>query len=218
MAIELGETAATPALLSCCRCIEHLFLMLPLSWLFFCSRCCCHSHLQLLIMVPIFTLFPLAFSCESLALQTESVSSFVFWRVAGVSLPVRVLNKVQETLFSCQSGTQPRTQALGGRGKERAWYPLFAHALNFPQILGNRKLPCYIRKTVTTKRILTATLSANFLTDDGSLLVIRSSAPSSSLQRLGTSNMSLKELQVASSLDVCQEKDVFIRLLLDKSM
>ena len=35
-------------------------------------------------------------------------------------------------------------------GKERAWYPLFAHALNFPEILGNRKLLCYIRITVTT--------------------------------------------------------------------
>ena len=35
-------------------------------------------------------------------------------------------------------------------GKERAWYPLFAHALNFPEILGNRKLSCYIRTTVTT--------------------------------------------------------------------
>ena len=38
----------------------------------------------------------------------------------------------------------------GWAGKERAWYPLFAHALNFPEILGNRKLLCYIRKTVTT--------------------------------------------------------------------
>ena len=56
---------------------------------------------------------------------------------------------------------------------------------------------------MTTQRILTATLSANFLTNDGSLSVIRSSAPSSSLQRLGTSDMSLKEVQVASSLDVC---------------
>ena len=35
-------------------------------------------------------------------------------------------------------------------GKERAWYPLFAHALNFPEILGNQKLLCYIRKTMTT--------------------------------------------------------------------
>ena len=34
----------------------------------------------------------------------------------------------------------PRTQALSGRQKERAWYPLFAHALNFPDTLGNRKL------------------------------------------------------------------------------
>ena len=70
--------------------------------------------------------------------------------------------------------------------------------LNFPEILGNRKLSCYIRKTVTTYRILTATSSANFLTDDGSLSVVRSSAPSSSLQRLGTSDMSLKEVQVRS--------------------
>ena len=51
--------------------------------------------------------------------------------------------------------------------------------------------------------ILTATLSANFLTDDGSLSVVHSSAPSSSLQRLGTSDMNLKEVQVASSLHVC---------------
>ena len=35
-------------------------------------------------------------------------------------------------------------------GKERAWYLLFAHALNFPEILGNRKLLCFIRTTVTT--------------------------------------------------------------------
>ena len=40
-------------------------------------------------------------------------------------------------IFS-QASFYPRTQALGGRGKERAWYPLFAHALNFPEILGNR--------------------------------------------------------------------------------
>ena len=33
----------------------------------------------------------------------------------------------------------PRTQALGGRGKT-AGYLLFSHVLNFPEILGNRKL------------------------------------------------------------------------------
>ena len=93
--------------------------------------------------------------------------------------------------------------SYSGRGKERAWYPLFAHVLNFPEILGNRKLSCYIHKTVTTYRILTATSSANFLTDDGILSVVCSSAPSSSLQRLGTSDTSLKEVQVASSLDIC---------------
>jgi len=35
-------------------------------------------------------------------------------------------------------------------GKERAWYPLFAHALNLPEILVNWKLLCYIRITMTT--------------------------------------------------------------------
>ena len=66
-------------------------------------------------------------------------------------------------------------------GKERAWYPLFAHALNLPEILVNRKLLCYIRITVTIKRILTAILSAHFLTNDGSVSIVRSpalSAPS----------------------------------------
>jgi len=33
-------------------------------------------------------------------------------------------------------------------GKERAWYPLFAHALNLPEILGNCKLSCYIRHNI----------------------------------------------------------------------
>ena len=46
-------------------------------------------------------------------------------------------------------------------------------------------------------------ISTNFLTDDGSLSVDCSSAPSSSPQRLGTPDVSLKEVQIASSLDVC---------------
>jgi len=78
--------------------------------------------------------------------------------------------------------------------KERAWYPLFVHALNFPEILGNRKLLCYIRIIVTTWRILTATLSAHFLTNDESVSTARSPGLSSSLQQLGTSDMSLKKV------------------------
>ena len=34
-------------------------------------------------------------------------------------------------------------------GKRRAWYPLFVHALQFPEILGDRELSCYICTTVT---------------------------------------------------------------------
>ena len=35
-------------------------------------------------------------------------------------------------------------------GREiRAWYPLFAHALNFSEILGDWELSCYICTTVT---------------------------------------------------------------------
>ena len=70
-------------------------------------------------------------------------------------------------------------------GKERAWYPLFAHALNFPEILGNRKL--------------------SILTNDGGSSIARSPGFSSSLQRLGTSDMSLNKVQVATSSDFCWE-------------
>ena len=91
-------------------------------------------------------------------------------------------------------------------GGERAWYPLFAHALNLPEILVNRKLLCYIRITVTTKRILTAILSAHFLTNGGSVSIVRSPALSSSLRRLGTSDISLKKVQVANRLGFCLEK------------
>ena len=68
------------------------------------------------------------------------------------------------------------------------------HALNFPEILGNWKLLCCIRTTVTTQRTLTATLSAHFLTNNGSVSIVRSPAPSSSLQQLDTSDMSLKKV------------------------
>ena len=42
--------------------------------------------------------------------------------------------------------------------------------------------------------------------------------PSSSLQRLSTSDMNLNKVQVASSLDVCLGKYVIIRLLPGKSV
>ena len=59
---------------------------------------------------------------------------------------------------------------------------------------------------------LTATSSAHFLTNDGSLSIIRSPVPFSYLRQLGTSDMSLKKVQVASSLDICLGKYVIIRL------
>ena len=90
-------------------------------------------------------------------------------------------------------------------GKERAWYPLFAHALNFPEILGNRKLFCYIHITVTTYRLCTTTSSTHFLTNDRSVSIARSPGFSSSLQRLGTFDKSLKKVQVATSSDFCWE-------------
>ena len=64
-----------------------------------------------------------------------------------------------------------------GRVKES----LFAHALNFQKSweIGNRKLLCYIRTIVMSECQLTATSSAHFLTNDGSLLIIRSPVPSS---------------------------------------
>ena len=90
-------------------------------------------------------------------------------------------------------------------GKERAWYPLFAHVLSFPEILGNRKLLFYICITVTTKRILTAKSSAHFLTNDGTFLIAPSPGLPSSLQWLGTSDMSPKKVQVATSSEFCLE-------------
>ena len=108
--------------------------------------------------------------------------------------------------------TYPRTQALGGRGK-RAWYPLFAHVLNFSEIWENRKLLCYIRKTVMMKHTLITTLSAHFLTNNGSVSIIPSSAPSSSLRWVDTFDLSLKKVQVATRLDFCWEKYVIIWLL-----
>ena len=99
-------------------------------------------------------------------------------------------------------------------GKERARYPLFAHVLTFPEILGNRKLSCYSFLyncddiTYTYRYVV-----AHFLTNDGSILIIHSPAPSSSLRRVGTSDLSLKKVQVATRLDFCWEKYVFIGLL-----
>ena len=36
----------------------------------------------------------------------------------------------------------------GSQWKRKAWYPLFAHALNFSEILRDRELSCYICTTV----------------------------------------------------------------------
>jgi len=47
--------------------------------------------------------------------------------------------------------------------KEGAWYPLFAHALNFPEILDNRGLPCYIHTNMTWKRSTIVSIRIAFL-------------------------------------------------------
>ena len=47
---------------------------------------------------------------------------------------------------------------------------------------------------------ITATQSAHFLTNEGSVSIVRSPALSSSLRQLDTSDMRLKEVQVASYL------------------
>ena len=61
--------------------------------------------------------------------------------------------------------------------------------------------------------VITCTYRAHFLTNDGVLLIVRTPAPFSALQRVGTSDMRLKTVQVASILDVCWVKYVFIQLL-----
>jgi len=82
-------------------------------------------------------------------------------------------------------------------GKERTWYPLLAHVLNFPKILG---LYLYIHDNITyTYHYIVRTFSDQ----QWSVWIIRSPAPSSSLRRLSASDMSLKKVQVVSSLDFC---------------
>ena len=87
-------------------------------------------------------------------------------------------------------------------GKEKAWYPLFAHALNFSVIMRKWKLLCYIcdnRDDITTTyRYIVRTQQWKHFN--------RSPAPSSSLWQLGTSDMSLKKVQVATSLGFCLKK------------
>ena len=131
----------------------------------------------------------------------------------GLSMHVRV--KLERLTGPLPTEGSPLASYPGCRwmGRKRAWYPLFAHVLNFPEILGNRKLSCYIHTTVTSERKLTATSSAHFMTNDGSLSIARSPAPSSYFRQLGTSDMSRKKVQVASSLDICLGKYVIIRLL-----
>ena len=94
-------------------------------------------------------------------------------------------------------------------GKERAWYPLFAHVLNLPEILVNQKLLCYIRIIMTTNVYLPLHCPHTFwptMEAFRSFILLRSPAPSSSLWRLGTSDMSLKKVQVANRFGFCFEK------------
>ena len=81
-------------------------------------------------------------------------------------------------------------------GKQRVWNPLFTHTLNFTEILGNQKL-CVISVQTWRHNVYSPLYH---LYNDGSILIICSPAPSSSLQQLGTSDMNLKKVQVATSL------------------
>ena len=56
------------------------------------------------------------------------------------------------------------------------------------------------------KHILTTTLSAHFLTNNGSVSIVPSSAPSSSLRWVDTFDLSLKKVQVATRLDFLLRK------------
>ena len=73
----------------------------------------------------------------------------------------------------------------------------------------NKIVPCLLL-------ILTATLSEHFLTNNGSVSIVRPPAPSSSLRRSGTSNTSVKKVQVYNyQLCFLLRK---IRLMLSKSV
>ena len=66
---------------------------------------------------------------------------------------------------------------------------------------------------VLTAKLFQSTSSAHFLTKGGSLSIVCSPVPFSFLRWLGTSDTSLRKVQVASSLDFCSGKYVFMRLL-----
>ena len=98
-------------------------------------------------------------------------------------------------------------------GRKRAWYLLFAHALNFPEIFGNWKLYPYNRDVITyIYRYIVCTFTYQWW---NSFVCSFSCA----LQLPPTTRYFLYESQkVASSLDVCLGKYVFIQLLPGKSV
>ena len=75
-----------------------------------------------------------------------------------------------------------------GRGRESLVSTVHACA-QFPRNLGKSEIYPYNHDVI----MYTATSSAHFLTNGESLLIVRSPAPSNSLQWLGTSDMSLKK-------------------------
>ena len=81
----------------------------------------------------------------------------------------------------------PHTQALGGRGKRE---PLFAHVLNFPDILENRH---NVHLLLLHPHNFWQTMKSFW-----SFVPV----PSSSLRHLSTSDTSLKKAQVATRLEV----------------
>ena len=98
----------------------------------------------------------------------------------------------------CMIASYPGSRWAGKRE------PLFAHAIT--RILGKSEtiVLCpynHDDKTYTYRYIVRV-----FSTNDGSISIVRSPALSSSLRRLGTSDMSLKKVQVANRFGFCLEK------------
>ena len=95
----------------------------------------------------------------------------------------------------------PRSQAQPA-GERRAWYPLFAHTLNFPEIVDYCVIS--VQPWCQTSDIINRSAQLLLIKQRRTLFF--------ALQRLGSSGMHLKPEQVASISAVCKGKDIFIWL------
>ena len=93
---------------------------------------------------------------------------------------------------------------------ERAWYPLFAHALNFPTFQEFRKNTVHLR--VMWHHLRARSCSINRISLTMASVQGVDSALSYALQRLGCEAMMLKPQQRESVKSVYEGKDVFLWL------